>query len=267
MTQDDYAKALVTRLVAQGFFGGWDARAGAASSSPTAKAKVGLVYINSDYHNYYGKVLTKALADAGYPVAVSIQVPADQTGVAAGSSNAVLRFRAEGVTHVFNANFFSYVTATSQGYKPRYAVDDHVGPELLRQNIGKSQLHGSMGAGYLPSAEVPNPGDATPSAKRCRSIMAAGGQVPKATTELQLMYGTCDDFFLLQQAIERSGSVTAEGLRSGIESLGNSFVPSFTYRSTFGPGRHAAAGAVRDYRYEDACSCYRFPDSKLYPVG
>ena len=37
-------------------------------------------------------------------------------------------------------------------------------PALLTQNASKSQLHGSMGTGYLPSTEVEDPQDVSPAA-------------------------------------------------------------------------------------------------------
>jgi hypothetical protein len=255
MPQETYLHALVQRLVADTYFGGWDTKNGARGS---AKAKVGLLYLDTEYYDRYGAIMRKELAAAGYPVADAVQVPSDQSGDAASESAAVLRFRSEGITHVVNANLFFYEVAQTQGFHPRYEIDDHIGPALLAQNFGKSQLHGSMGTGFTPSAEVKNPADPNGAAAKCRSIMAASGQRSTNQTTLELMYAACDDFLLLQRAVQSVAVLDPAAIARGVEALGRSFVPTLTYSATFGAGLHAGASTIRDFAYVDDCSCYRF---------
>lgn len=264
MTVDRYLPAVVDRLVAQGFFTKWDVRAGRLGAAPV---KIGLTHFDNEKGNRYAAVLKRALAKHRLTVAEEASYSPSLNDNSSSTSNAVLRFNAAGVTHMFNANLLFYKNADSQNYHPRYAIDDYIAtPYLLSRNVGKSQLHGAIGAGYRPLDEVPKASDPTPAATRCKELMRKSGQDTSKQFTVSVMLSVCDVFNLLEAGIRAGRDVSAAALVNGIESLGTRFQPTVTYRSIFNRGRHAGGSGVRDFVYSDACGCFKFPDSKIHPV-
>lgn len=265
MPMDDYVPAVVDRLAAQDFFTSWDTVRGREGT--IQPIKIGLTHFDNEVGNTYAELLRGRLAEHGYEVAAEESHSEDLSDNAASTSSAVLRFKAEGVTHVFNANLFFYQQAENQDYHPRYAIDDYIStPQLLAENVGPSQLHGALGAGYQPLAEVADPADPTLATARCRELMNKAGHDTSSQFTFTVMLGVCDPFGLLEAGLDASRDLTATGLVRGIESLGSGFVPGATYNTFFSPTRHAGANGVRDFVYDDTCRCFTFPDSTIHPV-
>jgi ABC-type branched-subunit amino acid transport system substrate-binding protein len=257
MSQEDYIPALAKGLKAAGWFTGWDTAAGAPSQ--VAPVKLGLLHFDDPMWNTYAALWKKQAASLGYPIADEVTYSHNLDNVAAAAQSAVLRFRADGVTHVVNANILFYKAADAQGFHPRYAVDDTLKtPQLLTQNVGASQLHGAMGVGYQPLAEVNAPGDVTTSTTRCKKLMAAGGQRPTAALAEGVMLGVCDAFWLLEALVEAGGGFTPADLDRGADRVGSSFVPTLTYAAELSSKRHAPAAQVRPFAYQDACGCFTY---------
>jgi hypothetical protein len=257
MSQEDYLPAVAQGLKAAGWFTGWDTAAGGPSK--VAPVKLGLMHFDDPLWNSYAALWKREAARLGYPIADEVTYSHDLNNLAAASQSAVLRFRADGVTHVVNANVVFYKAADAQGYHPRYAVDDTLKtPQLLTQNVGASQLHGAMGVGYQPLAEVNAPGDVTASTTRCKKLMAAAGQRPTAALAEGVMLGVCDAFWLLEALVEAGGGFTPAALDRGADRLGSSFVPTLTYAAELSSRRHAPASAVRPFAYQDACGCFTY---------
>lgn len=96
-------------------------------------------------------------------------------------SSDVIKFRADGVTHLFmdaDADLFYPQQAQAQGYFARYAVEssDYIQP-FLEDFAPPDQLRGMMGVGWVPTQDVdlahnpgPNAGQAS-----CLAIMRQGG--------------------------------------------------------------------------------------------
>jgi ABC-type branched-subunit amino acid transport system substrate-binding protein len=260
-----YLPGLVNRLVAKGFFSGWDTRVGGPGSAPV---KIGLMHFDDAAGNRYADTLKKALAAHGMTVTSEVSFADGVQTSAQGGSSAGLTFRAAGITHVFDANLGFMETAASQQYYPRMSVDDYVNtPATLASQPGIAKvLHGAMGAGTAPAIEVPSPPDTTSSATLCKQIMRGAGLDFSNAYTLAVMLSECDSVFLLVAAVNRGGEVTPDGFRRGLEGLGQSFLPTLTYRSRFSATQHDGASAIRDYVYDDPCGCFRFPDSKLYAI-
>lgn len=263
MSVDRYLPAVVSRLHAQGFFARWDARAGGPGTAPV---KIGVQQFDTPAGRHYVAVLDRALQRYGLRVDEKDLHSTDVGQNASATSAAVLRFSTNGVTHVFSANLLFYKGADSQGYKPRYAVDDTVPtPALLAENVGRSQLHGAMGAGYLPVYEVPAPQDVSPSATRCKELMRkAGEDVSQSLTAAYVLH-VCDAMSFLERGFAAGDSVSAVGLQRGLARMGP-FESALTYRSTPSPTHHDGAAAIRDFAYDDDCGCFAFVSPRLHPV-
>lgn len=263
MSIDRYLPAVVDRLHAQGYFAKWDTRAGSTGIAPV---KIGVQAFDTAAGRHYVAVLQRALQRYGLRVDETDLHSTDVSQNSAATSAAVLRFSARGVTHVFNANVLFYRDADSQGYKPRYAVDDTVAtPALLAQNVGKSQLHGAMGAGYLPAYEVPRPQDVSPAATRCKQLMTRAGEDVHQPLTLAYVLQACDAMNFLERGFAAGGAVSAVGLRNGLSRMGP-FQSSITYRSTPSPSHYDGASGIRDFTYRDDCGCFAFPSSRIFPV-
>lgn len=261
MSIDRSVRAVVDRLVARKFFTGWDPATGRPGPQPV---KIGMQSFDTPDGQHVVAVTRKALAAHGLTLD---EVEAHGTEVSDNSSStssAVLRFRANGITHVFDANLVFFQTADSQGYRPRYAIQDTINtPALLAQNVGASQLHGSMGAGYLPAYEAEDAPDVSPEATRCLTLMREAGQDTAPTIARAYMLHYCDALAFLEKALTSAGTVSVRGLRDGAAALGS--VPSHvTYGTRITAARRDGATRIRDFEYVDACTCFRHPSTTTY---
>jgi hypothetical protein len=257
MSVDEYVPALVAGLARGGWFTGWNTVNGTPST--TAPVKVGLMHFDDPTWNTYAKHWKQEAARLGYPIVDEVTYPHDTGTVASTTQNAVLKFRSEGITHVVNANILFYKGADTQGYHPRYEVDDTlVTPQLLTENETASQLRGSMGVGYMPIAEVDNPGDVTSATARCRTLMARAGQRPTGQLAEGVMQIACDGFFLLDALATAGGGLTTAQLNHGADVVGSSYTPVSTYTARLSARRHGGASSVRPFAYVEACGCFRY---------
>jgi hypothetical protein len=267
MSIDRYLPAVVDRLYARGFFGGWDVRAGDPGKAPV---KVGVQAFDNEQGRHYVAVLDAALRRHGLKVDQSDLHSTDVAQNASATSAAVLRFAANGVTHVFDANVLFYKAAESQRYSPRYAIDDSVAtPALLASNVAspgeKGQLHGSMGAGYLPAYEVPQPQDVSPAATWCLELMRKAGEDVKQSLVRVIVLSECDAMTFLASAVTAGGAATPSGMQQGLLAL-RGYSSTITYQGLPTQTHHDGARRVRDFVFDDDCGCFAFPDKQTFPV-
>ena len=255
------------RLAAQGFFRPWDARAGDPGTAPV---KIGVQAFDNEQGRHYVALLDRALRKHGFRVDERDLHSTDVGENASATSAAVLRFAARGVTHVFNANVLFYKDAESQGYYPRYALDDTIAtPALMAQNVGrpgvKGPLHGAMGAGYLPAYEVPDPKDVSPAATRCKQMMTKAGEDLSQSLTLVLVLHVCDAMTFLDAAMESGGELSGAGMQRGLASL-RGYESTVTYSGRPTATNHDGASRIRDFVYDDPCGCFVFPTPTTYAV-
>ncbi len=263
MSIDRSTTAVVDRLVARGFFTGWDATTGRPGPQPV---KIGMQSFDDADGRHVVDVARRALARHGLKLDVVEAHSTNLSDNSSSTSSAVLRFRAGGVTHVIDANLLFFQNAASQDYHPRYVVQDTINsPALLAQNVPASQLHGAMGAGFLPYYEVPSPQDPSVEATRCKAIMRKAGEDTTQAVALVFMLQACDAVLFLERALTAGGEVSAAGLRTGVSRLG-AFPSHLTYGSRLTVGVRDGASRIRDFDYADACSCFRHPSATTYPV-
>jgi ABC-type branched-subunit amino acid transport system substrate-binding protein len=250
-----YMTGLVASLVRDDYFRGWNAALGAPGAGPI---KIGINSFDTPGDQNRVKELTRALRAAGYSNIIVAKHPSDPTGVPASTQSAVLRFKAEGVTHVFGASVFFYQDADSQNFRPRYAVDDSANTvQLMAQNAPKSQLHGSLGAGYLPMSEDDSYNSTNAAAKNCLRIMRDAGIDTTNRFATTYMLAVCDRFWVLERAVTASGALTPSGVLQGLGRLPTGMDSAGTYAMTLGPAHRDGAFRLRSFSYVDSCSCFR----------
>jgi hypothetical protein len=242
-----------------------DALAGAGFFGTAPKIGV-VIGDNVDERTAMDKGLKPALAKHGLAVADYVAVPTDTSSGAAAYQNAVLKFRAEGITHVM----FGYIgnplqfmiNAENQGYHPRYGLHSRNSPAaVLQGNAPQNQQRGVMGIGWQPMNDVDgqhDPGILNERQKTCLELVKEAGQDPNVRATALLGLWICDGLFFLRDALARSSDLSPGGFRRGAEGLG-AFPAASTFRSTFSPGRlHDGASSYRLFAYKSDCSCYQY---------
>jgi hypothetical protein len=252
------AKVFVDRLVAQGYFTGWNTATGQPAPTP---AKVGMLYEDTPEARHYYAIVRAELTARHIQMAPDYIYELGVDTQASGSQNAVLKFASEGVTHVFHAAFFFFQAAQNQQYRPRYSIDSVVPPALTAQNVGASQLHGALGVGFMPTQDVDaaqDPGDVSPQVRRCKDIMRKAGVPAPASRDAQFsLVSQCESMWALAEALKTAGRPDPDALSAAFRALGAR--PSvITFTEHWGGGRRASAGTVADLRYVDSCSCFSY---------
>ncbi|MGZ6825965.1 MAG: ABC transporter substrate-binding protein, partial [Mycobacteriales bacterium] len=224
------APTLMTQLKAEGYFSGWDVRTSRVTS---AKPRVGVLVSSDDVGIRIGQLLTKTLADAGYPGAVVYQYAQGNTDLSA----AVLQFSGNGVTHVIAADstlVAFQLSASSQGYRPRYAVTTYNAPLGFLQDVApKDQQVGDVGVGWAPAFDVDDqhdPGSTGPGEVECLAMLKKGGQTfTGKRLALTLALAFCDGFRLLDQGAVAGGGLSGQQLFAGIQKVAPRFSTAFSF--------------------------------------
>jgi ABC-type branched-subunit amino acid transport system substrate-binding protein len=267
------ASVLVNGLYKQGFF---------TPGAQYSTGKIGLVVDNTPaFTRSVDKVLKPALAHHGLKLTDEQLVQptysiSDVAPVEKEVSSAVLRFRSEGIDHVMfmdlgDLGFPWQAAAQAQDYYPRLGFTSTLG-EAIRANAttykrsGKSQDEmwgNSIGVGWYPAADVANyPPNA--SGQLCNQIEAQSGVNTAAVALIGFSYWTtCDQLFLLADAMKSSGHVTPASTVSGLARV-TDFTPSgFLGPADFTNGRRDGAAEGRYVVYELSCHCFQYTSQNV----
>jgi ABC-type branched-subunit amino acid transport system substrate-binding protein len=233
-------------------------------------ARVAIVRYDTAEHEFVSKrIFRPALKKIGVSVvdeaAVSEARGASDAGsVSAQSSNAVLRFQSSGVTHVLFVPtgaalpLLFMAAAEGQGFRPAYGLSTLDPPGFLAANHGASQLAKAAVVGWQPAIDTEaqyDPRPNTGASKLCHDIIRGAG-FDGAQARFAEPY--CDGLFFLKRALERTGRISADALRIGVESIRGSFDSPWAFGSRFGPGRYDGTAEVRNMKYNAACSCFNY---------
>jgi hypothetical protein len=239
--------------------------------------RIGVVtFDRPDWRAMYDHVVAPTFKSLGHPVhdAIFIQV-SGSTGqqVAQASSaaqNAVLKFSSECIDHVaFISNvvvdYLFMNVAAQQGYTPRYGLSSLEGPPTILQNLptsAASQLHGSMGPGWAPYADV-SIADFDAPAKApgaaCVQVLTKGGHAPTDNNSATLAMPSCDGPMFVAAVFDRwIASGGNASLLSIVNGLGSSYRPAGTFSASYNDRRHDGAVAYRGFSFVDACTCFRY---------
>jgi hypothetical protein len=276
-TMDKAARNLVDQLVAQRYFTAWDHAQGRPGAAQPVK--IGIVVPDQpSWVPVVKNVLVPALKAAGHPVSEEgvrfWHFPESTAGNGQAVSEIqgiVLRFRADGVTHVLpmeqNSMAFFAPSAEGQGYRPRYGLTTIAAAQLYAGTlVPHRQLVGSLGVGWLPRLDLPE-GKQTqahsgPGQKRCLDVMQRAGVTFGSATERGLALLVCDAFFSFDQAIETLDRATPVNLASFMPALERLSSTSFAIANLpvggFAPGRRYAAVAGYPYGYSEPCQCMEY---------
>lgn len=232
-------------------------------------AKVGVLKFDDPVHNrMMDDVVGPALGRAGVTDYVvqeigSPQGLSDFGAAGAQMGAAVLRFKSENVTHVLmveNAGimpFFFLKEAESQEFRPIYGFSSIDIPQTQARQGDPNQLAGSLAVGWAPPIDFYEEdiadADRTAAYNLCRQILTDGGVENLAGFYAQ---SRCDAVFLLRAALEAAPALTADGLRAGVASLGETHDSGFTINASYGPAKRWGANTVRPLAYDNGCECY-----------
>ena len=254
---------LVKRLVAQKYFTGWDNVAGQPSA--VAPVKMGILYGSDETSRRVGPALAAEVRKAGHPTET---YQYSSGGSSSEMQAAVLRFKANGVTHVTTLGvepFFFAPVAESQRYRPRYAVHTNMVPGFTLEQTNAAQANGAMGIGWNPgvdgkepAAKQPDPG---PGAAWCRKAVKDGGVEGGGALALSF----CDVIRLAVLGARAGNGLDAQAIRRGAASLGPRFPVASGFTSGITATDFTLFGAARDLQWSSQCSCLRYT-SEPYPL-
>jgi hypothetical protein len=217
---------------------------------------------------------------AGYPkpqvVAVAPHDSYDNISkMQAQIDNAVLSFRASGVTHVILwddngvETLFFMQQADSQNYRPRYGVNSGNNLQTVEKVVSSNQIRGAIGIGWVPlmdiaAAKSPTSKYANSARRACYKLMrdkgAAGGSGFNETSAM--MY--CATVWALQNRWKAMAQPLVAGLIASFENFGSGFVDPQVPATYLSRTRHDGAAAVYDYRYDAQCGCMNYSGGLHY---
>jgi hypothetical protein len=259
--------ALIGRLSALGYFGGWDAGAGAPGKMPV---KVGLLYQDSPSAKRGYGLLRAALERRGVPVASEMTYSGMQDQQAIQS--AVLSFRSRGVTHVFMDSWASLLFPTSaeqQQYRPRYGLTtQNVIATYMEANAPERQLHGALGIGWEPASDVSqahDPGNLAGTAA-CTEVMRRANVDISSRQARWFALLLCDLMNLAAQSAVAGHGFSTGALTNGLAIRS----PGFNFAAIFGGARDGnrpdRMGLTRDIGYDTSCQCFHYLSKQNYPI-
>jgi hypothetical protein len=280
---DRIAAAQVAAVNAQGYFSGsWNTATGAPMPG---KAKVGILSLDMPaFKGAIDRTLVPALAKLGYrPDAADIvyanqpQSQADVGNTAAAVSSAVLKFRSDGVTHVFILEDSAVLSllfannADSQGYHPRYAGNTQNGYQALLDQgaYPRGQLPGTVGIGWVPGIDV-TPSENTDDGpysnetrRKCIALYKAHGVSYSSANAAQIALGTCNSLWFFRDVMKNVSVLNRDGFRAAADGLGTSHESPSHFLVRFDADHHDGIAAVRYWAYRPECGCMRYTSGNI----
>lgn len=243
---------LIAELKHENYFEGWNPTTSRPASKPV---RIGVLYA-ADRPDLL--LLTKkALARYGLKVSQSFYLAS--SAAVTQLAGAVLRFKAEGVTHVLTYGFLSVFpeVAATQGYFPRYGVSSWDGLRTATSSEAERDFVGAMGVGWTPF-EDGNASVHSVAERGCLAVMHGAGLETTDRTTNAVMTSICDQFSLLRDALTGITSPSPAIVDQRLDALGGSFESAATFGERFAPGRHAGVAAFRPLAFNAQCKCFAY---------
>jgi ABC-type branched-subunit amino acid transport system substrate-binding protein len=195
-------------------------------------------------------------------------------------SSAVIKMRSEGVDTVIFVTlyengliYFFDKEADSQNWWPQtLTYVPQAGPDYMAL-FSQASLAVMRGFGGNPFLDVTYPAAPTQSlaAARagCLAVLKAHNIPATDFVGKYLAFETCDAVRLMQESLVAAGGRTGlPVIMRGLESVGNSFVSTFTYDGVthFGATRHDGLELTRVSVYKTRCSCFEYV-GPASPIG
>lgn len=249
-----YPKDLVTELQVSGFFAG-----------PTP-AKAGVLVLDTpDMVRAAETAMQPAIEAAGVQVGSVTRI--NPASANSDISGAVLKFRADGITHVFFVQaaggipLYFMQGAEQQGYHPRYGVSSFEVPGFFLQGQApERQLENVRGIGWAPffdvkSSELPP----TAAEQRCFDVIEKAGERNAHRQSNLTATPVCDMVWAFAAAAEKAGpALDFPAWRRGLQSLGTTHASPVALRSDFSSGRSDAVAGYRFVSWVKDCRCFRY---------
>lgn len=243
---------LIPNLKRQGYFGGG--------------AKLGLVTSNRpEYARLSRDVVKPLLAKAGVKVEDEVTLNNfDLADSQSQTSQAVLRFKSKGITHVlfvpsYGSAYFFMQNAESQSYRPRYGIDSSFYPAVtLQRNVPNAQLRRSVGIGWSPTHDVDDRHlGYSAQEQRCFKILRDAGEPVKGRRSPLTGLVYCNGVWVFEAAAKKAGrNLMAGSWLAGLKAVGNSVPSALTFYADFSSGRPDGSYAYRQLAFKDQCNCF-----------
>jgi hypothetical protein len=243
----------------------------------TVPARVGVLYYDVPSFRYAESILKSELKRRGITVAAeeAFHQPSSTQDVGqteAQVQGAVLKFKAQGVTHVvaveLNAwlqGFFA-LYASQQDYYPRYGWTSNQVPTNAQAAVPHKELENSLVLGFYPTYDTEKQSDYPPATLRCLAQLRSHGVTFTTGNQRADAVTACDAVHYLKAALTAGGGVTRDALVRGARALARSYVPASTYASFLPLGYGAGLAAMRPGAWSTACDCFTYT-GKPYSVS
>ena len=252
-------------------------------SPPWPTGKIGLItWDDAEYRYAMKHGYLKGMRDTGLKATDVryIKVPDNVQALgdaSAAISNAVLRFREQGIDHVFigdgPAGVFSGTgltllflqSAKSQGYYPRYGFNSYNSPDFPQHP--QDQLVGMVAIDFVDNQPANDQGIAPNQAReRCFALMRKKG-LPVGQNQTQnVAAGACEFVWFAEAAVKQAtAGTTLPYMIQAAESLGTNYRSPTTYGTRLSPTLHDGARLFRELRYDESCSCIKYTSKPFEP--
>lgn len=253
--------------------------------TPTPKwptGKVGLItWQERSFEHGLEKGYLPALKALGHKASQTayIAVPQNVGAVADASaavSNAVLRFRSEGIDHVLiqdgpagvfglgGLTLLFLNNAKSQSYYPRYGFNANNVPGFSA--FPADQQHGMLAVDFSDYMPTQDEGiAANPSRERCFALMRKRGVAVTDQATMLSAASACDQVWFLATLLERAPEPTLRGALQAAAGLGTAHRSPLVYGTRLGPDRRDGGELARNARFDDGCACMRYTSKPYAP--
>ncbi|MCU1588644.1 MAG: hypothetical protein JWN31_2137, partial [Frankiales bacterium] len=208
-----------------------------------------------------------------------VAIPADPgtiSDASAAISSAVLKFRQEGIDHVFisdgPAGIFAGTgltllflqSAQAQSYKPRYGFNTNNSPDY--DPLPKAQLVDMLAVDSQDTDSAKDAGIApNRQRERCFAIMRKVG-LPVGQSQTQnVALAACEFAWFTEAIVKASRTTRLRDVIAGGESLGTTYQSPWEYGTRLGPGQHDGTLLFRNLRYDEGCKCLKYTSKPYAP--
>jgi hypothetical protein len=208
----------------------------------------------------------------------SAQQLGDVGAMTAQISNAIVRFRSQGIDHVIVQDGPAGLTAgglltfewthqaKSQGFYPRYGLNVYNIPGW--SVYPSDQMDHALAIDQSDYDPVFDEGWRTNQAReRCYKLVADAGFPVQNTEDRKVTSHACDFVFFLQHVLNRMSVVSADEFIQETSRLGTSFASAYVYGTKFGPGQRDGGDLVRTAEFLASCNCLRYTGDPYSPDG
>jgi ABC-type branched-subunit amino acid transport system substrate-binding protein len=227
------------------------------------KTKVGVVVQNDDeiYPRVQKNTIEPTLKSLGVPYEAQVIANAQDSS---GISNAILKFKADGVSVVMfscgNGGVPEVVfmqAAEQQQFRPAYVMGDSTDTWFVGSSAPNAQIQKITGVGSYPIANVEaNQVPASASEKHCLDVISKGGEQVSDRHSSVTAEFYCETLYGFAAAGARvPGRLTADSWRAAYRGLGAEYPTITSFRVDVSQNPNAGGRGYRTLAYSSGCTC------------